>query len=177
MKKIVAFGASSSKNSINKKLASYVAQQIKDAEVKILDLNDYEMPIYSVDREGDSGIPDLANQFKNEIRDADGIVISFAEHNGTYTAAFKNIFDWVSRIEKSLWLGKPMLLLATSPGGRGGATLLASAVTVFGYMDGNVIGHLAVPKFGENFSDDEGILDEKLKTELVKLLTVFQSAI
>jgi len=177
MKKIVAFGASSSKKSINKLLASYVANQIKQAEVKILDLNDYEMPIYSIDRESDSGIPEKANQFKNDIRDADGLVVSFAEHNGTYTAAFKNIFDWVSRVEKSLWLGKPMLLLATSPGGRGGATVLETAVTGFAYMDGKVVGHLAVPKFSENFSNEQGLLDENLKVELGRLLLEFQSAL
>ena len=51
MNKIIAFGASSSKNSINKKLASFVANKIADQEAVILDLNDFEMPIYSEDRQ------------------------------------------------------------------------------------------------------------------------------
>ena len=66
-KKIVAFGASSSIHSINKKLAIFAANQVKDAEVKILDLNDYEMPIYSIDKERANGIHDLAKKFKAEI--------------------------------------------------------------------------------------------------------------
>ena len=57
MKKIVAFGASSSSNSINKKLATYAAQQIKNSNIKILDLNNFEMPIYSEDYERLNGIP------------------------------------------------------------------------------------------------------------------------
>ena len=94
MKKILAFGASNSRNSINKQLVTYAAGQLTDVEVLLLDLNDFEMPIYSIDREKESGIPELAQQFKQHILDADGILISFAEHNGAYTAAFKNVMDW-----------------------------------------------------------------------------------
>ena len=102
-RKILVFGASNSKNSINKKLATYAAKQIDDAEITILDLNDFEMPIYSIDRENEAGIPDLAVQFKQHIKEADGLVISFAEHNGAYTVAFKNVMDWMSRLEGSVW--------------------------------------------------------------------------
>ena len=63
MKKIIAFGASSSKNSINKQLANYVANQFQNANVDLLDLNDYEMPLYSVDKEKNQGIPELAKAF------------------------------------------------------------------------------------------------------------------
>ncbi|MEO0877483.1 MAG: NAD(P)H-dependent oxidoreductase, partial [Bacteroidota bacterium] len=63
-KKILAFGASNSRNSINKQLASYAAGQLTDATITLLDLNDFEMPIYSIDREKESGIPQLAEQFK-----------------------------------------------------------------------------------------------------------------
>ena len=62
--KVIAFGASNSRNSINKKLATFAANQLSDAEITILDLNDFEMPIYSIDREEENGIPDLAKQFK-----------------------------------------------------------------------------------------------------------------
>ena len=99
-KKILAFGASSSRSSMNKELANYAAQQVQNVDITLLDLNDFEMPIYSIDREQGSGIPELAHAFKSHIAEADGIIISFAEHNGVYTAAFKNIFDWISRVDK-----------------------------------------------------------------------------
>ena len=119
MKKIVAFGASSSLNSINKDLATYTASLVPDSASIVVNLIDFEMPIYSIDKEKENGIPDLAYKFKDILKNADGIVISFAEHNGVYTAAFKNIFDWISRIEKVVWYNKPMFLLATSNGDRG----------------------------------------------------------
>ncbi|MDA3929817.1 MAG: NAD(P)H-dependent oxidoreductase [Prolixibacteraceae bacterium] len=115
-KKIVAFGASNSKKSINKTLANYVANRVPNSEVDLIDLNDFEMPIYSIDRQHEKGIPEEAVRFLSIVKQADGIIISFAEHNGNFTVAFKNIFDWVSRIEKNVWMNKPMILLATSPG-------------------------------------------------------------
>jgi len=106
MKKIIAFGASSSKKSINKQLAAYAAGQFENASVEVLDLNDYEMPIYSMDKETESGIPGLATDFYNKLGTADLLVISFAEHNGAYSTAFKNIFDWTSRIHSETFKNK-----------------------------------------------------------------------
>ena len=134
MKKIIAFGASSSKNSINKQLANYVANQFQNANVDLLDLNDYEMPVFSVDKEKTQGIPELAKAFFAKLGNADLILISFAEHNGAYSTAFKNIFDWISRIDGNTFQGKQMLLLATSPGPRGGSTVLEIAKNRFPFQ-------------------------------------------
>lgn len=95
---IVAFAASNSRHSINRQLLNCAANLLPDGAIRFLDLNDYEMPIYSIDREHESGIPEKAEQFMGHIASCDALLISFAEHNGTYTAAFKNIFDWCSRI-------------------------------------------------------------------------------
>ena len=124
MSKILAFGASSSKNSMNKKLASFVANKIAPQEAILIDLNDYEMPIYSDDRKKVDGIPEKAYEFKNLIKASDGIIISLAEHNGSYTAAFKNIYDWISVIEEIVWNYKPILLLSASNGSRGGKSVI-----------------------------------------------------
>ena len=104
--KILAFGASNSKESINKILAEYTAKQFENAEVELLDLNDYEMPIFSVDREKHDGIPTLALRFAEKIDASDLLIISFAEYNSTYTTAFKNIFDWISRIKDRKHFGE-----------------------------------------------------------------------
>ncbi len=172
-KKILAFGASSSRASINKKFATFAAHQIAEAEVNLLDLNDFEMPIFSVDKENETGIPELAQQFKQHILDADGLIISFAEHNGAYSAAFKNIMDWVSRMEGSTWGDKPMLLLSTSPGGRGGATVLDIAVNKFQWMGKGTITSFSLPFFGRNFSEAEGIVDEELAQVFQEKLELF----
>lgn len=176
-KRLVAFGASNSKKSINRTLASYAASSIDGVEVNLLDLNDYEMPIFSIDKEKESGIPQLAHDFKEQLKSADGIVISLAEHNGSFSSAFKNIFDWASRIEKSMWSDKPMFLLATSPGGRGGKSVLENAVRDFPHRGGNVVASFSLPSFGQNYSEKEGIADEELKKEFEKQLQIFSEAL
>lgn len=171
--KILAFGASSSSTSINQKLAIHTANQIDGAEVTILDLNDFEMPIFSTDKENAYGIPDLAKQFKQHLADADGIIISFAEHNGSYAAAFKNILDWISRLEGKIWLNKPFYLLASSPGGRGGQTVLGQALGTFPHQGGDVVAQFSLPSFNQNFSIETGIEDETLRTEFQNQLAQF----
>jgi len=175
MKQIVAFGASSSKKSINKDLASYAASIIEDANVLILDLNDFEMPIYSIDYENDHGIPEKAFKFKEKLKTADGIIISFAEHNSVYTAAFKNIFDWISRIEKVVWFNKPMFLLSTSNGDRGAKTVLQIAYNRMSFGNPHKIPTFSLPNFKKNFDKNNGILDIDLNDEFQNALKVFIS--
>jgi NAD(P)H-dependent FMN reductase len=157
-KKIIAFAASSSSRSINRQLVSYATGLLADAEVEILDLNDFELPLFSVDREDQLGQPDLAHSFVKKIENCDGIIISFAEHNGCYSAAYKNIFDWASRIKPKVYQDKPMVLLATSPGGRGGKSVLELALSQIPRFGGQVKASLSVPMFAENFDSDSGAI-------------------
>lgn len=175
MRKVVAFGASSSKNSINQKLAVYAASLIHDCEVDALDLNDHEMPIYSIDREQEIGIPEEAKAFKDRLRVADGIIISFAEHNGSFTSAFKNVYDWASRVEREMWLNKPVLLMATSPGARGAISILNLAVNDFPHRNANVVGSFCLPSFGEHFGEN-GISDTELLASLRGEIEKLQAA-
>ena len=173
MKKIVVFGASSSSKSINKKLSIYAAGQFKDHEIIVLDLNDYEMPIYSEDKEIKIGIPNEAHNFYSTLKDSDGIIISFAEHNGSYSVAFKNIFDWISRIEKVVWYNKPMWLLATSTGGGGAQHVLATAQSRMSRGNPHNIPTFSLPEFNKNFDPDEGIKNKELQQKFKAALEVF----
>ena len=139
--KILAFAATTSTTSINRQLIDYATRLLDDGllddvEIDTIDLNDYEMPIYSIDRQNETGIPQAAHDFFDRIGAADALLISFAEHNGFYTAAYKNIFDWVSRIDMRVYQDKPAVLLSTSIGPGGGANVLNTAVMsgqFFGY--------------------------------------------
>lgn len=175
MKKIIAFAGSSSKNSINKQLVTYAGSQFEDVVCEILDLNEYEMPIYSADREIESGVPQLAIDFFEKLGSADLILISMAEHNGAYSAAFKNIFDWTSRHNNKLFQQKPMLLMATSPGPRGGLGVLEMAKDRFPRHDANLVATFSLPSFRDNFDPTIGITNEALKIELQSIVkaTVF----
>ena len=170
MKKIIAFGASSSKQSINKQLATFAANQFQNASVEILDLNDYEMPVFSVDKEKENGIHPLAQEFYDKLGSADLIIISFAEHNGNYSTAFKNILDWTSRINAKTFQEKPMLLLATSPGARGGSSVLEIANKRFPFQGGIVKGSFSLPSFYENFDVINGIIHPEYKNQLLEIV-------
>ena len=176
MKKVIAFAGSNSKNSINKQLATYTANRISNVEVEVLDLNDYELPLFGVDLENEHGIPDNARKFFDKIKSSNGIVLSLAEHNGAYATVFKNLLDWMSRIEGKTFFGKPMLLMATSPGGRGGQSVLEIANNRFPRHDANIVGVFSLPSFSQNFSD-QGITDSELAKQLTEVLTKFEEAL
>jgi chromate reductase len=166
--KIIAFAASNHRQSINKQLVTYASKLLTIAEVEILDLNDYELPLYSQDKENELGHPLLAKQFLAKLSGSNGIIISFAEHNGSYTAAYKNLFDWCSRIEPKVFQHKPMVFLATSPGPRGGSSVLATALQAAPYFDGEVKASLSIPSFYDNFDTDKQVLKhEELKEQLL----------
>jgi NAD(P)H-dependent FMN reductase len=149
--KIIAFGASNSRNSINKKLATYVSHLFENVEVEVLDLNDFAIPLFSVDLEKEIGQPQQAQAFLDKIASADMLVVSMAENNSNYTAAFKSLFDWASRINGKVFQQKPMLLMATSPGGRGGANVLEIAKNAFPRYGADIKATFSLPLFDENF--------------------------
>ncbi|OEZ96821.1 NADPH-dependent FMN reductase [Duganella sp. HH101] len=173
--KLLAFAASNSSKSINKKLVAYAAGLVDGAEVEVLDLNDYEMPLFSIDREAALGHPELARAFLQKIAASDALLISFAEHNGSYSAAFKNLFDWCSRIEPKVFQNKPLVFLSTSPGARGGASVLAAATGSAPFFGGHVKASLAIPSFHDNFDLELGVLKhEELNLQLVKAVAALK---
>jgi NAD(P)H-dependent FMN reductase len=164
--KILAFGGSTSSKSINRQLANYAAGLVPGAEVTRLDLRSFHLPVYSADEEEEHGPPADARVFLEAVRGHDALVVSLAEHNGSYSAAFKNLYDWASRVEDEVWAGKPMLLLATSPGKRGGASVLAAAKDHFPRMGADLRATFSLPSFYDNFSSEEGITDPGLAAGL-----------
>jgi len=129
---------------------------------------------FSTDKETETGIPQLAHDFFNKLGTADLIVISFAEHNGAYSAAFKNIFDWTSRINAKTYQEKQVLLLATSPGPRGGSSVLEIAKNRFPFQGAVVKGSFSLPSFYENFDVVNGIIDNDLKHNLTQIVHSIQ---
>lgn len=170
--KIVAFGASNASTSINAKLAKHAAERFKEkfaqnAEIDLLDINDFEMPLYSTDFEAAEGIPQKAHDFLARLNEADALVISYAEHNGHYPAAYKNLFDWASRVTGKVYQEKPAVYLAASPGPGGAKSVLAAAEASAGFFGAEVQGSLSVPAFQDVFDTEAGRLTD---AELIKAL-------
>ena len=172
MKKIITIAGSNSQNSINKRLLSHTSSLLENVETMSIDLNDYVLPIYGVDFEVENGIPAAIKRLDGSFGKTDGFIISLAEHNGSYTSVFKNTLDWLSRANMKIWREKPMLLMATSPGGRGGTTVLQHAKAYFPYLGGNIIADFSLPNFHDNFSED-GITNNGLKEELNEKIRLF----
>ena len=173
MKRIITIAGSNSQKSINKRLLSHTTSLLENVETLSIDLNDYTLPIYGVDFELENGIPNTIKRLDKSFEKTDGFILSLAEHNGSYTAVFKNTLDWLSRANMKIWRKKPMFLMATSPGGRGGTTVLQTAKAYFPYLGGNIIADFSLPNFNDNFSED-GISNNRLKEELSKKIKFFE---
>lgn len=179
--KIIGFAGSTSSESINKALVSYTLDKIKKTDssisTELLDLNDFDLPLFSVDRE-DQGFPENVQRFIDKIQSADALVVSMAEHNGAYSAAAKNLMDWCSRKELGFFNELPMLLMATSPGSYGGGNVLELAEKRFPKFNADIIATYKLPSFGDSFDRNEGILnaEEEMNHQriVVKLIGVLR---
>lgn len=120
MKKVLAFSGSNSSSSVNQKLVTQAASYISNAETEVIDIRDYPAPIYSMDEEQNNGFPEGMKNLLTKFREADGIIFSSPEHNSMVPTVFKNIIDWMSRMERSFFDGKAFLLMTASPGPGGG---------------------------------------------------------
>lgn len=177
--KIVAFAASNSLQSINKKLVSYAARSLSElsvgSTVEILDLNDFQVPLFGVDLESAEGQPEAAKRFFEKLGSADVLLVSFAEHNGSYAAVYKNLFDWVSRIDRRVFQGKPVVYLAASPGPGGAQSVLRAAQGSAAHFGAELKATLSVPRFNDAFDSvskkiSDPALNEKLRSALRTLL-------
>lgn len=173
--KIIAFAGSNSSQSINRKLVKATLEALAGYETHLLDLNDFEMPLFSVDREK-AGIPALAHSFRQHMQEADAIVCSLAEHNRSYTVAFKNILDWCSRVDMNIFGGRPMFLMSTSPGGFGGGNVMAAAKSYFPNCGANLVETFSLPSFHKNFADGQ-ITDPALQAEWHAKIQLFRTTL
>jgi NAD(P)H-dependent FMN reductase len=125
--KILAFAGSTREASYNKRLVRIAADGARDAgaDVTLLDLRDFPMPLYDGDVEVNDGLPANAKTLRALFLDHQGILISSPEYNSGMSAVLKNTIDWVSRGEDgkgelSPYKDKVAGLMAASPGRLGG---------------------------------------------------------
>jgi len=168
--KITAFGASYSKKSINRIFAGWAAEQFKNADVELLDLNNFTAPMFTVDKEAEIGYPDGVLGFIAKMGEADLLIISMSEHNGSYTAAFKSLMDWSSRKKMKFMEGKKVFLISTSPGPRGGMGSLEAAKNRFPRHGAEIVATYSLPLFDQNFDPERGIINEELNRQFKGVL-------
>ena len=176
--RILAFGGSLRVGSFNQKIAAIAAEGAREAgaEVKLIALREFRMPLYDGDLEEAEGLPEAAQRLKALFAEHDGIIIASPEYNSTITAALKNAIDWISRQTSedepslSVLKGKTAAILSASPGGYGGARSLAALRPFLENIGLTVIpDQVTIAKAHEAF-DQEGKLKDSAQVESIKLL-------
>ena len=172
--KILAFAGSNSSTSINYQLVKYTISLIDNQEIQLFNMANMPFPMYSIDVEKKDGFKNSLVEFKNEFQSADKIILSVNEHNGGPSAYFKNLLDWLSRLDRNFAADKEIFLMSTSPGRGGAKSSREYAETALTRFGGIVAKTFSLPSFNHNFDVNAGsITDEELKAEHQQKLKEF----
>ncbi len=176
--RILAFAGSARANSWNAKLVPIAAKGARDrgAQVTIIDMRDYPMPLFDEDAESTNGMPESAVRFRRLFIDHDGFLIACPEYNSSITPLLKNAIDWASRSEKTgdpplvAFKGKAAALMATSPGGLGGIRGLVTVRSILGNIGVHVLPtQVAVPSIHKVLGEDGSMTDEAMRGRIENL--------
>ena len=175
MKTVLAFSGSFSQQSINHLLIENAVGKLEQITAQTIRLKDFEAPMYTKEREQQDGIPPTISMLRQKFDAVDGFIISVPEYNSSLAAGFKNTMDWLSRMEGKIFQDKPVLLMATSPGGRGGQSVLNHLSGILPFWGAVVFGPFSLPKFNENFTDAG--LEQPYASQLQELIREFEQAV
>ena len=176
--RILAFCGSLRRDSFNQKLATIAAAGAREAgaEVTVIALRDFPLPVFDEDLEAAKGLPAEAKKLKQLFLEHDGLIIASPEYNGSLPAALKNALDWVSRTETddepslAAFTGKTAILCAASPGGLGGLRGLVHVRAILGNIGVTVLpDQIAVSQAHKAFGPDGLLTDEKQAAKVKSL--------
>ena len=182
--KILAFAGALRKDSLNKKMLLVAAEGARKAgaDVTVIDLKEFPVPLYDGDLETESGIPENAVRLQEMMLASDGFLIASPEYNSSISGTLKTYIDWTSRGRGELkagacYGGKAVVVMSASPGGLGGIRGLPSVRSILGTMGVYVLpDEFALGKAHEAFNEDgsakEAFVGQKLES-LGQALTQF----
>lgn len=174
--KILMFAGSLRKESLNKKLLAEIARLpvMGGHELQVIDLQRGTWPIYDGDLEESAGIPAAAQELSKAIAQADALIVSSPEYNGSVSSSLKTAIDWVSRIKPIAFNAKPMLLFAASPGPLGGTRGLWHTRVPFEVMGTRLYPEMyGLQKAAEAFDGEGRLKDEKVRQTVAGLVEKF----
>ena len=175
--RILAFAGSLRERSYNKWVVETALRgaEAAGAEVTLVDLLDYPMPIYNSDDEDKTGLPENAVRFQELLAQHDGFLIASPEYNGSISGALKNVVDWASRqsgpVKRSeTFTAKFAAIMTAGPGSFGGIRALSHLRGVLISVGVNVLStEIAVSFVGDKFDSNGQVTDEKTKVSLESL--------
>jgi len=185
MTKILAFSGSARTDSYNQKLVKIAALGAEQAgaQVTIISLADFSMPIFNQDSEAAEGIPEVAQRFKQLLIEHDGFLIASPEYNSAFSPLLKNAIDWASRRADDeppllAYRGKTAVIMAASPGALGGLRGLVFLRLLLSNIGVTVLPEQhALSQAGQAFDADDGLLDESVRSTVMNLGSVLAKTI
>ena len=175
MPKILAFAGSLRERSLNRRVLNIAVEGARNvgADVTVIDLRDYPMPIYNADEQEKKGFDPNALKFQELVNGYDALLIASPEYNGSIPGGLKNVIDWASRKSdrfgtNEVFKGKCAAMITASPGSFGGIRCLGHLRGVLSIMGVNVLpSEIAVTFAAQKFDGDSGTMtDEKAKVML-----------
>lgn len=131
------------------------------ASVEILDLNEYQFPIFDERLRNQKNPKEKMLDFSNKIKNADGVIIVTPEYNSGYPASLKNVVDLLY----DEWHRKPIAISTVSDGIFGGSQVITSLqFSLWKIRAWTVPAMFPVPKVQDAF-DESGTPTDKEKTD------------
>ncbi|PHR59926.1 MAG: hypothetical protein COA43_08135 [Robiginitomaculum sp.] len=134
----IALMAGSNRNtSINKQLVHAVARkfQLHGAKTQIIEITDYDMPMFCADDD----MPANAIKLAREMTDFDGIFIATPEYNGAPPAVLKNLIDWISMVGTDHFTLPIYAVGAATPGPMSGIMAMRQLNYILGRLGCNLV--------------------------------------
>ena len=178
MTSILIFAGSARQGAFSKQLAAAATTLVADDGCKptLIDLADFDVPLYNADIETATGIPQPVIDFRRLVASHDGMIIATPEYNGFVTPLLLNMLCWASRPSPSddfgtVFQGRPAALVASSPGRLGGVRViprLRDMIAELGMVP--VPGFVTVPTAALAFTEQGRLVDRKTEDDLISLI-------
>ncbi len=169
--KVLAFAGSSRKDSFNRKVLAIAAEGARQAgaDVTLIDLADFPMPLFNQDDEAREGMPEQARRFKQLLIEHDAFLIASPEYNSAFSPLLKNVIDWASRAESNdeapllAYKGKYAAIMSASPGGLGGMRGLVFLRMLLANIGVTVLADQQTLSGAGKAFDEQGMLNDDAK--------------
>lgn len=168
---ILAFAGSVRRESFNRRLLKtpVAAARAAGAEVTVIELADFPLPLFDQDAEASAGLPENARRLKEIFKSHQALLLACPEYNGSVTPLLKNTLDWVSRRDGSEsgtlpYKNKLVALVSASDGRWGGSRGIRHVRESL-----TILGCVVLPEqynlsaADKAFDADDQLVDEKVR--------------
>ena len=156
------------------------AQELAPEGVEIVIGSIADVPLYNGDEEAAHGQPDAVAVLKQQLAQADGLLLVTPEYNNGIPGVMKNVIDWMSRKDGlDLFVGKPVAVTGASPGGFGTVLAHTAWEPILRTLRTRPWweGRLLVSRAGALYDAQGNLTDEKTRQSVADFIAGFAASI